>query len=461
MASLIERLLKPLGYEKKDYTLEQVFDIATPLSSNTLKYTTARDQMQAYLDWVYAACKMTAQEAAMIDLQAYANRTGVKSSKMARRIELKPSVIRELKAVQRGGKPALEELESHVLLDLMDKPNPIQDGITFQEMAFLHMLLAGEAFWGVIRNGVGLPVQLWPMFPYGMKHVLNADGTLKGWVYRVNGEDVPWLPDDVVHIPLTNPNDLYRGMSVVKAAARAIETDTASADWSRNFFKNSARPDVVLETENKLDDAVFDRLKEQWDNNHAGSANAHKTALLEQGIKAHVLNMSQKDMDFLEGRKFNRDQILAMFAMSRTILGVIEGDGRANMDAAEYNHAKRAIKPLMSKEASAINHKLAPAFDTKLVIGFVDPVPEDKEFLHKQRLESINVYRTINEVREELGDDPLDGGDVLYIQSSLVPLGAQTDEPDQPDDPPQDDPKDPDEEVKALGGKKKRLTARP
>ena len=455
MASLIERILKPLGYEKKDYTAEQIFDVAYPLGATSLKYNTPREQMQAYLDWVYAACKMTAQEAAMIDLLAYANRTGVKSSKMARRIELKPSVIRELRAVQRGGKPALEELESHVLLDLLDKPNPIQDGITFQETTFLHMLLAGEAFWGVIRNGAGIPVQLWPLYPYGMTHVLNTDNSIKGWVYRVNGKDMPWLAEDVVHLPLTNPNDFYRGMSVVKAAARAIETDTASAEWSRNFFKNSARPDVVLETDNKLEDSVFARLKEQWDSNHAGAGNAHKTALLEQGIKAHVLNMSQKDMDFLEGRKFNRDQILAMFAMSRTILGVIEGDGRANMDAAEYNHAKRAIKPLMSKEASAINHKLAPAFDSKLVIGFVDPVPEDKEFLHKQRLESINVYRTINEVREELGDDPLEGGDVLYIQGSLVPLGTEQEQPDTPDEPPQD----PDEEVKSLGGKKKRLTA--
>jgi HK97 family phage portal protein len=467
MASLIERILQPLGYAKKstdDLTFDQLFDKVYPLNSGSLKFSNQREQLRAYLDWVYAASKVIAQDAALIDLQAFANRTGTKSQKVARRLELHPSLLRELqKTKAANGKPKLEELDSHILLDLMEKPNPVQSGITFQEMTFLHMLLAGEAFWGIVRNGVGLPVQLWPMFPYGMKHVTDTDGSIKGWIYRVGGEDVPWLAEDVVHIPLTDPNSIYRGMSVVRASARAIETDANSADWTRAFFRNSARPDVVLETDAKLDDNVFDRLKEQWDDEHRGANQAHKTALLEQGLKAKVLTVTQKDMEYLEGRKFNRDQILAMFVMSRTILGIVEGDGRSNMETAEYNHTKRAVKPLMSKEVSAINSKLAPAYDQKLVIGYVDPVPEDKQFLHKQRTESINKYRTINEVRAELGDEPLPGGDVLYVDANLVPLGTEKLDPADPTDTPEEKPEDPADDApdssKSLGGKKKRLIA--
>jgi HK97 family phage portal protein len=433
--TLIEKALIRLGVVKKGGgDLGEWFGWGGGLPGGS-RLTNQRQYLGAYLDWVYAATSTNAKDAASIDFRAYVNRTSTKSSKIAKRI-MDPRQLREM--LQRSGdKSALEELDNHILLDLLENPNPFMDGQTFHELTFLHLQLAGEAFWGKVRNGLGKPEQLWPMVPYNMKEVPGngPDDFIKGWLYRVNGKDYAWPVEDVVHIKLPDPNNFRRGMSIVKAAARAIETDTHAADWNRNFFRNSARPDFVLQTDATLTDETFKRLKAQWDDMHAGTDNAHKAAILEAGLKANTLTMSQKDMDFLESRKFSRDQILAMTGVSRVMLGLIEGDGRANMEAAEYNHAKRTIRPLMARAVSAVNHSLAPEYDPKLVIGFSDPVPEDKEFDHKVRMESVNKTHTINEIRAEMGDDPIEGGDVLYQPLNLVPLGTPLEQPtEQPDD---------------------------
>jgi phage portal protein BeeE len=85
-----------------------------------------------------------------------------------------------------------------------------------------------------------------------MKEVMGEAGSFVGWVQRTNGRQIPWDAADVVHFPVSDPNNPVRGMSVVRASARAIETDTNAADWNRNFFANLARPDLALETDKIL-----------------------------------------------------------------------------------------------------------------------------------------------------------------------------------------------------------------
>lgn len=424
---IFERTLSKLGYSKKstdgEYTLDELFSLNV-IAPSKLPFRNQKEQLAAYVDWVYAAASAIAQDAATIDLRAFANRSNKPNGKVAKQLVYYPNQARTLMRQFIGARRALEELDDHVLLELLENPNPIQDGDAFKEMAFLHLILAGEAFWVKLKNGLGRPGELWPVLPYLMKERIE-NRRIVAWEYRVGSETIVLAPDEVVHIKLTDPTYIYRGVGVVKAAARAISTDSSAADWNRNFFNNSARPDLALETESTLTPEVVERLREQWQDRYRGTANAHKVAVLEAGLKVNKITATQKEMDFLESRRFSRDEQLAMFKTSRTMLGIVEGDGRSNMEAAEYNQAKRVIRPLMRRMVSAINHNLAGDFDKKLVIGFTDPVPEDKDFLLKERTESINTYRTINEVREDMGLEPVTGGNVIYQQSGMVPLGTE------------------------------------
>jgi HK97 family phage portal protein len=449
---IIDTTLKRFGYVK-GASLSDLFGHNLGLILGRSKLGSQREQLRAYLDWVYGAANTVAKDSATIDFRAYVNRSNVKSSRIAKRMVHYPHVVRDM-LKRDGQQPALEELDNHILLDLLDHPNPFMTPQYFYEMTYLHLQLAGESFWGVIRNGLGKPAELWPMVPYNMREVpgKTTNQFITGWLYRVGAEDIPWDFEDVVHIKLPDPNNFFRGMSIVRAAARAIDTDSHSADWNRNFIQNSARPDMILETDKVLSNETFARLKAEWADKHGGTENAGKTAILENGLKAHLLTMSHRDMDFLEGRKFNRDQILALHGVSRVMMGLIEGDGRSNMEAAEYNHAKRTIKPMMARVTGAVNHQLAPEYDKKLVIGFTDPVPDDKEFAHKERIERLNKSHTINEIRKEMGDGPIPGGDVIYQPLNLVPLGVKPEEPEDDED---------DEQVgQGAGLKKKAFTIR-
>lgn len=423
--SIIERFMSVIGYERRsadEFTLDQLFDKAGPFNLGRNRLTNQREQLKAYVDWVYAAASAIAQDAATVDLRAYANRSGKPNGKIAHNLIYNPRIARELQQKAIGNHRALEELDNHILLELFERPNPVQDADSFKEMTFLHMLLAGEAFWYKLPGTMGRPKELWPLMPYCMKEKVE-DRVITKWTYRVGAVEVDFDPEELVHIKLTDPENLYRGTGVIKAAARSINTGRAASDWNESFFANSARPDLALETDSVLNPDVVERLREQWNDRYRGTDNAHKVAVLEAGLKVNKITATQREMDFLKSLEFNRDQQLAMFKTSRTMLGIIEGDGRANMESAEYNQAKRVIRPLDRRFVAAINHSLAPDYDPKLVIGFTDPVPEDKEFLHKTRIESVNVYRTINEVREEEGLEPVDGGDVIYLDQGKEPLG--------------------------------------
>lgn len=412
-----------------------------------------KQQIQAYKDWVYAAARAIAEDVATIDYELYVNRTGQKSGVIAQRLQ-NPRAVKELrkqivKSAKGHSKPALEEIESHPLLDLLYHPNPFMTKDEFTELTVLHMELTGEAFWYVIRNDAGVPIELWPLTPYLVQIKKHPQKFIEGYAYITPGGNTMVIePDDIIHHKYMNPDDIYRGMSVVRAAARAVDTDAHAADWNRNFFYNSAVPDLVLEADGTLTDDTFKRLKDEWDGKYAGTDNSHKTAILEEGLKVNVLGLAQRDMEFLDGRKFNRDQILALFRVSGAILGIQENSNRATAESAEYVFAKRVVRPKMMRLTNRITEDLAPQFDTKLVVGFENPVPEDKDYLLKEKQTAINSWKTINEVRAENGDEPIDGGEVLYQPLNLAPLGKPQEA--QADDTEEDEPSVPEEVEEAL-----------
>lgn len=461
---ILDKPLAALGYtsqkslvtaRQKGLSLSDVLSNSNVISNSTT-LTNQKEQLRSYKDWVYAAARAIAEDAATVDFELYINRTATKNITMLQRMNnprkmadirkqyvlpernMSGDVVSYSKSLKGATKavPALEELENHPLLDLLYAPNPFMTKDEFIEMAFLHMELAGEAFWMVMRDTRGVPIELWPLMPHLIQIIPDSEKFIKGYLYQTpSGKKMPLDVDDVIHHKYSNPLDLYRGMSVVMAAARAVDTDAHAADWNRNFFQNSAMPSMSLSTDGTLSDQVFERLKQEWDTRFGGTANAHKVAILEEGLKATPLMINQKEMDFLESRKFNRDQILALFRVSAAILGIQENSNRATAEAAEFTFAKRVIKPKMMRMVNRITEDLAIQFDTKLIVGFADPVPEDKEFKLKEKQAAANTWKTVNEIRAEDGDETAEGGDQLFIATTMTPLAMVVSDPNAVDDP--------------------------
>ena len=146
-----------------------------------------------------------------------------------------------LERVQGGGATGKKEkIDDHPLLTLLGNANEFWTGQELIEYTQMYLDLAGEAFWVVNRTIRGIPVEIWPVPPNRMKVVPSKTRYLSGYVYEFQGERVDLGVDQVIHFPLPNPYDLYRGLGPVQAMATDLDSEYYAGQWNKNFFLNSA-----------------------------------------------------------------------------------------------------------------------------------------------------------------------------------------------------------------------------
>jgi HK97 family phage portal protein len=335
------------------------------------------------------------------------------------------------------------EVEDHPAVNLLRNMNSTMTSSDVFTATQGYLELNGNEFWYIPSNMNGSkPTEIWPLNPSKVTVVKGETSLVAGYIYlNPKGAEVPLDVKEVLHFKRWNPNDQYRGMGTIQAAATAIDIDNYSADWNKNFFFNSAMPSGVLSTTSPLTTEQYERLKEAWKTRYQGVENAHRTAILEGGMTYSRVSMTQKEMDFLEQRRYTRDEILGIFRVPKSILGIVEDVNRANAEATEYIFAKRVIKPRMQFIADRLNEFYLPLFgldQNKYYFEFEDPVPQNRELELRERESGINSgYMTPNEAREEIGLDPIEGGDELK-NINASPFSFQDPNADPNADPNQD-----------------------
>lgn len=319
--------------------------------------------------------------------------------------------------------------DDHLAIQTLRSANPHDTFSDIMTATQSFLELAGEVFWWTPRGKqTNKPAQIYVLDPGRIQVVKSLTEYIGGYVYRAeSGEEVPLKTEEVMHFKRFNPFNRYRGMGTVRAAALAIDIDTYSAEWNRNFFYNSAMPNATLETEGTLNKEQMDLIRSQWEARYQGRDNAHKIGILQGGLKFNPISLSPKDMDFLEQRRYSRDEILGIFRVPKSILGIVEDVNRANAEASEYTFAKRTVKPRMRFIVDRLNEFYLPMFNldqSKFKFTFKDPVPENADLQIRKNESGIkNGYYTINEIRESEGKEPVKGGDEIYLPFNLMPIG--------------------------------------
>lgn len=190
----------------------------------------------------------------------------------------------------------------------------------------------------------------------------NANGSLKGYRYHGGGVDMFFHPDDLLVINLFSPLKTYpyevKGFSPMQAVSIQAEMDGAATAWQWNFFKNNASSRDVLMTDKNVEPAVLERLEAKRNMNHKGVNNSHKTAILPNGLKYENIDTSQREMDFVESRRFTRDEILSIFNVPKSVIGITEDVNRANGLNNERTFYKTCIKPLAKQIQDQLNKDL-------------------------------------------------------------------------------------------------------
>jgi HK97 family phage portal protein len=300
-----------------------------------------------------------------------------------------------------SGKPEdRTEVTQHLALKLWDNPNPFMSGQEWREVGQQHLDLTGES-WTVITRvaRTNIPAELWPIRPDRMEPIADPAKFIVGYLYTSpDGEKIPLRVEDVIFIRMPNPLDMYRGMGPVQSILTRLDSARYSAEWNRNFFRNSAQPGGIIQFENTLSDTEFDQFQERWNESHRGVANAHRVALIERGGQWVDRKMTHDDMQFSELDRVDREVIREAFGIHGHMLGMSESVNRANADAAEVTYQRHLIIPRLSRWAGAANGEYLRAFGAageSVEFDHENPVPEDPEgerAERKNKAETAKIY---------------------------------------------------------------------
>ena len=233
------------------------------------------------------------------------------------------------------------EVLKHQAMQLWKRPNPFMTGEHFREIGWQHMELVGEWYWIVNRGpgGKGIPLEIWPVRPDRMEPVADREKFLAGWIYTgPNGEAVPLTCDEVIQIKYPDPSDIYRGMSAVQSLLADIDAAKYTAQYTRNFFLNSAAPGGIVTFAKRLSDTEFTEFTDRWREQHQGVSRAHRVGVLEQGATWQPNVYTLKDMQFVELRRVNSDEMRRAYRIHQSMLGDSTDVNRANAQTAEEVH---------------------------------------------------------------------------------------------------------------------------
>ena len=270
-------------------------------------------------------------------------------------------------------------------------------GQSLLETLAAQLLLHGNAWVQVMKDGAGNPVELFALRPERVSAVLGDDGWPVAWGYRV-GETVLTIPaldenasPNVIHIKNFHPADDHYGAGCLSAADQAVAIHNAASAWNRTLLDNSARPSGALVYDagdaGGLTTDQFDRLKAELAGAFAGQGNAGRPMLLEGGLKWQQLSLTPADMDFATLKAAAARDIALAFGVPPMLLGFPGDSTHANY--AEANRAlwRLTLLPLASKLLAALGEGLATWFPEADLAVDLDQIPalaDDRQQLWQQ-----------------------------------------------------------------------------
>jgi HK97 family phage portal protein len=218
----------------------------------------------------------------------------------------------------------------HPFNELLRRPNPYMTSLNLKELTFLSLEFTGNAYWAFERDKSGKIFEVWPLPASQVVPVSSKTRLIDHYLYDVNGQRIRYEYNDILNFRYANLNSMVYGQGSLAAAKNAVISDLYAEAYNKYFFKNSGRPDAVLESDQTLQDDTLRRIRAAWKKMHEGAVNRGRTAILENGLKYKEINRTPKDLDFVLLRKLAREEVLAAFGVPPAMVGIFEYANYAN-----------------------------------------------------------------------------------------------------------------------------------
>ena len=331
-----------------------------------------------------------------------------------------------------GGKKLVHDHPLYYLLH--DEPNPEMTSFVFRETLMSHLLIWGNAYAQIIRDGAGRVLGLYPLLPDKMDVQRDDRGNIY-YVYSRNSDENPMFKEygdirlkaeDVLHIPGLGFDGLI-GYSPIAMAKNAVGMTLACEEYGASFFANGANPGGVLEHPGVLKDPS--KVRESWNSVYRGVNNAHKIAVLEEGMKYQQIGIPPEEAQFLETRKVQINEIARLYRIPPHMVGDLDKSSFSNIEQQSLEFVKYTLDPWVIRwEQSLQRSLLLPGEKGKYFIKLnVDGLLRGD---YQSRMNGYAVGRqngwfSANDIREMENMNPIpdeQGGNLYLINGAMTKL---------------------------------------
>jgi len=333
---------------------------------------------------------------------------------------------------QRGG--GMGEIEEHPLLKLLAKPNEFEGGSRFSEKVLSYLLLAGNSYVLKVHGVQSMPPPfLYSLRPDRMTAVAgNWKAPIARYEYSTGIAPEKFEARDILHLREFHPTNDFYGLSRLEVAARAIDISNKSMEWNKKLLDNDMRPPGIVKLNPALMEEQFREFVTKFNEQYAGYSNAGSVPIFNAGVEWQSTSMSPKDLDWTTGQKEIMRQICTIFDVCSQLLGDTENTTYSNMQEARKALYMEAILPLMDLYRDELNAWLVPLYDDGLYLDYDRDAIEALQEERAQKYAYLNAsyFLSINEKRIAVGEDEVEGGDVILVPIGMIPLEQATAEPE-------------------------------
>lgn len=316
-------------------------------------------------------------------------------------------------------------VENSLYYKLHDEPNSEMTSFVFRETLMSHLLLWGNAYAQIIRDGKGNVLSLYPLLPDRMSVDRASNGELF-YEYRKETGSVILRHKEVLHIPGLGFDGLV-GYSPIAMAKNAIGMALATEEYGAKFFANGANPGGVLEHPGVLKDPA--KIRESWNAVYQGSGNAHRVAVLEEGMKFQSIGIPPEQAQFLETRKFQTEEICRIFRVPPHLVANLDKATFSNIEHQSISFIDNTIVPWVTRIEQSMKKSLLSETDKKeyfIKFNLNGRLRGDAgsraQFYQIMRQNGVMSANDIRELEEMNLIPEIQGGDKYLVNGNFVDM---------------------------------------
>ena len=311
---------------------------------------------------------------------------------------------------------------------LAKKPNNYMTSYTFKDVILTNLLLEGNAYFLIVRDGSARPIELICLDPSKVE-VYRHEGQL---YYKIEGEDATILQDDMLHFVGLSFDGL-KGRSVLNSQRATIGTSIAANVTAGNVLGNTTQVGGIIKHPGKLSAEAIERLRTSWNNTYQGPFAAGKTAILEEGMTFEPSRINAQDRQLLESRRFQVEEIARIFKVPLSLIGHLEKAANySSIEALSIDFVRFTLTPYIVSIEEEMNRKLFRENEqdehyVKIQVeGLLRGDSNARANFYKQMID-MGVL-SINEVRKLENLNRIENGDTHYFPMNYAPIGQSNQE---------------------------------